>query len=114
MFKNVFSFDGRIRRTEYGISSIIFATYKMITAFIALSMSENDESGFLIISYLLLTPGLFFLFAQGAKRCHDVGRSGWWQLIPFYGLYLLFGEGDTNENEYGKNPKIQIQNRNEF
>lgn len=50
-------------------------------------------------------PLLWFTWAQGTKRCHDRGNSGWYQLIPFYGLWMLFGEGDYGINGYGENPK---------
>ena len=49
--------------------------------------------------------GFYFLIAQGAKRCHDRGNTGWYQLIPFYGLWMLFGDGDIGTNNYGANPK---------
>jgi uncharacterized membrane protein YhaH (DUF805 family) len=41
------------------------------------------------------------MLAQGAKRCHDRGNSGWYQLIPFYSLWMLFAEGDQQANSYG-------------
>jgi len=48
---------------------------------------------------------LFWQFLEyGAKRCHDLGNSGFYQLIPFYGLFMLFQEGDVGANEYGPNP----------
>jgi uncharacterized membrane protein YhaH (DUF805 family) len=62
-------------------------------------------AGAAIVALLLFIPMLWFVWAQGAKRCHDLGRSGWWQLIPFYGLFLLFQDGDAGSNEYGENPK---------
>jgi uncharacterized membrane protein YhaH (DUF805 family) len=114
MFKNVFSFNGRIRRTEYGLSVIIFSIYRLIAGGIGLAIGGDEMSTSNIIALLLLIPGIIFFLAQGAKRCHDVGRRGWWQLIPFYSLYLIFGEGDINENEYGKNPKQILQEKNKF
>jgi uncharacterized membrane protein YhaH (DUF805 family) len=108
MFKNPFSFDGRIRRTEYGLSFIIFVIAKVITQFIAVGIAgtnSSDMSGAVVLSYIFLIPLLWFLWAQGAKRCHDVGKNGWWQIIPFYPIYLIFGEGFKGDNEYGEDPK---------
>lgn len=99
MFKNPFSFSGRIRRTEYGLSFII---YFIVYVVILLSTNDLEENGLL---WLLFIPLIWFMLAQAAKRCHDLGNSGWWQLIPFYGLWLLFQAGDTGFNEYGENPK---------
>ena len=107
MFKNPFSFEGRIRRTEYGISFIIYA---LCISFINIIITEtNGEAVILLVVYI---PLLWFLWAQSAKRCHDVGNSGWWQLIPFYALWLIFQEGDHGENQYGKNPKESSNSTN--
>jgi uncharacterized membrane protein YhaH (DUF805 family) len=51
----------------------------------------------------------WFLYAQGAKRCHDLGNNGWWQIIPLYIFWLLFAKGDLLENKYGINPKNDNQ-----
>ena len=98
MFKNPFSFEGRIRRTEYGLSIIIYAVAERIVSEI------GSEIGGVII-LILIIPVIWFLVAQATKRCHDVGNSGWWQLIPLYGLWLVFQDGDHGPNQYGENPK---------
>ena len=102
MFRNSFSFEGRIRRLEYGLSFIIYYIWMLFSAFVAVSINADNFEG---IYYLLLLPGFYFWIAQGAKRCHDRGNTGWYQLIPFYGLWMLFGDGDIGTNNYGANPK---------
>lgn len=114
MFKDPFSFDGRIRRTEYGLSIIFLSIAQvLIGAMVELGSSRSSDPGAAIgIFYLLMLPGLIFIWAQGAKRCHDLGNSGWWQLIPFYGFWLLFADGQYGPNQYGDNPK-GIQNNHQ-
>ncbi len=99
MFRKPFSFDGRIRRLEYGLTLLIY--FAAVLCINILITSEDVA----LIGVLLYIPFAWFLFAQGAKRCHDRGRSGWWQLLPFYGLLLLFAEGYPATNEYGNDPK---------
>lgn len=99
MFKNPFSFDGRIRRLEFGLSYII---YIAVLLFIQFLDESFGSSGFFLILFI---PVLWFILAQGAKRCHDRGNSGFYLIIPFYILWMLFAESDYGENEYGLNPK---------
>ncbi len=101
MFRAPFSFNGRIRRTEYGLTFIIY----FVWYFIYNAILESESTGLLVIALLSLIPMLVFLYAQGAKRCHDMGNSGWYQLIPFFFLWMLFKEGDTGMNSYGEDPK---------
>jgi uncharacterized membrane protein YhaH (DUF805 family) len=98
MFKNPFSFEGRIRRTEYILSCII----SMFLLGLVLSLSSSTNVS-IIGSLVFMLLSYWFLLAQGTKRCHDLGKSGWWQIVPFYGLWLFFAKGDLLENKYGKN-----------
>ncbi len=101
MFSGLFSFKGRIRRTEYGISVII---YIIIMTIINVIIESEEAASILILAYI---PMLWFLFAQGAKRCHDTGTSGWYQIIPFYMIYMIFAKGEEGlRNRYGINPKL--------
>jgi uncharacterized membrane protein YhaH (DUF805 family) len=81
MFQNPFSFYGRIRRLEYGLSIFKLYFYSSIIGLII------GFSGIPVaLMYLFLLPVYWFQLAQGAKRCHDKNNSGWYQIIPFYGL----------------------------
>ena len=112
MFKNPFSFEGRIRRTEYGLSYIMFIIFSFIAGMLMDALSSNKDTNSLLF-LLMAIPGYWFLVAQGAKRCHDRGNTGWFQLIPFYGFWMLFADSENGENQYGPNPK-EIGNTNEI
>lgn len=99
MFKNPFSFNGRIRRLEYGISYLI---YVIVYFPIIFAIETNPEMAYLLF---IMLPLIWFLLAQGAKRCHDRDNSGWYQIIPFYGFWMLFADGFPGKNQYGLNPK---------
>jgi uncharacterized membrane protein YhaH (DUF805 family) len=74
-FTNPFSFNGRIRRLEYGLSLIISMCVIMLTA----PIWEDSFYASLLISLIILS----FSLAQGSKRCHDFGYSGRWQFLLF-------------------------------
>jgi uncharacterized membrane protein YhaH (DUF805 family) len=120
MFKTPFSFDGRIRRLEFGLTIIIFYAYIIIMAMIIrfplMEDVPNEEPSTTVstLFLLLMIPAYWFVFAQGAKRCHDRGNSGWFQLIPFYILMMLFGESEYGDNKYGPNPKGIGNNQDEI
>jgi uncharacterized membrane protein YhaH (DUF805 family) len=106
------TFQGRARRSEYWF----FALFTVLVSIVAGVLdsvlglrSENYSTGPIqgILQLALLVPTL----AVGARRLHDTGRTGWWQLIgviPFIGLIILivfFAQDSQPENRYGPNPK---------
>lgn len=100
MFSNPFSFNGRIGRLEYFLTHLVCLCYNMIILFILFSLA--GKSGVpTFIQDICCIPSIWFGLAQGAKRCHDLGHSGFFMLIPFYGLWMFFAAGDNEENEYG-------------
>lgn len=93
----LFSFEGRIRRRDYWLISFGIG----LASGLAGALVESAPTLYLI----LLIPLMWMYYATGAKRCHDLGHNGWWQLIPFYQLWMAFQEGEFGDNEYGPNPK---------
>jgi uncharacterized membrane protein YhaH (DUF805 family) len=72
--------------------------------------SQKTEIGLFsgIYSLLMLLPFL----AVAARRLHDTGKSGWWQLIaliPYLGALVLIAflirDSVPGSNAYGPNPK---------
>ncbi|WP_297576767.1 DUF805 domain-containing protein [uncultured Deefgea sp.] len=80
-FSKYADFKGRAVRSEYWWW-VLFT----VLAGAVLSMAGETVSG--VFSLLTLLPTL----AVGARRLHDINRSGWWQLIwflPIIGWILL-------------------------
>ena len=97
--KNYVDFNGRARRSEYWS----FVLFNLIISVALFAISFVIRTNFLynIYSIAVLLPGI----AVSIRRMHDVGKSGWFALIPFYNLILAVTEGDDFENEYGQDPK---------
>ncbi len=55
----------------------------------------------IIYDLAILIPGI----AVAVRRMHDIGRSGWWIILPFVNLVFLCLDSQPGENEYGPNPK---------
>ncbi|QDO94921.1 DUF805 domain-containing protein [Formosa sediminum] len=102
VIKQYADFKGRARRKEYWMFflfnilisySIIILGYLLDVYILSLLSS--------LYSFAVIIPGL----AVGVRRMHDVGKSGWYLLIPFYNLYLVCTDSETGTNKWGDNPK---------
>ncbi len=101
-FRKYADFSGRASRSEYWW----FALFQvLVTA--AASLMGDLTSG--LVSLALLLPAL----AVGARRLHDIGKSGWWLLIwliPLIGWIVLIvwaaSKGDANDNSHGAVPAV--------
>lgn len=100
---SIFSFKGRVGRLQYWLACFggLLAFY--IPLFLAIVLKGNPSNGLFAICAMLWAFSYYYLvLAVGAKRCHDLGHSGWFQLIPFYVFVMLFSSGDDAVNEYGE------------
>ncbi|WP_323012204.1 DUF805 domain-containing protein [Castellaniella sp.] len=107
-FKNYANFKGRAERQEYWFYILFY--------FIGiLGLSVIDEilfgvpySDFGLLSSVFMLASLMPTVALSARRLHDLGKSGWWQLlsiIPVIGTIILIiwfaTKGQDVENAYG-------------
>jgi len=108
--KNYATFSGRARRKEYWYFYLFQIVLGLgIGVFLGIAGLSNDSidvvSGLLSLAFLLPT------LAVGARRLHDVNRSGWWMLIAFtiIGLIPLFiwsvSETKPESNKWGQPAK---------
>ena len=102
---NLFSFKGRIGRFHYIVSylgiMLIAILFGFLWGCVDLAAGTASQQPPTVMMWILQIFGSWALLALGARRCHDSGRSGYWQLIPFYNIYLLFAAPQEYDNEYG-------------
>ena len=90
-------FNGRAARPEFWWFALAWVIVLALTG-----MASTYLYG--VAALALLLPGL----AVGARRLHDTGKSGWFQLIgiiPIIGtlvvIYLMAQPGNPAANQYG-------------
>lgn len=115
-FKQYADFSGRARRKEYwmfALFNLIFYFGILLLEFWILKLNlgfstiipMNDGGGQGVLNALYLLVIIIPSIAVGVRRMHDVGKSGWFILIPIYNLILAFTESQKGTNKYGPDPK---------
>ena len=106
-FKNYANFSGRSSRSAYWFW-ILWSV--IVTSSIEILRAGIGEAGIVYFIDFVWSLGILVpTVALAARRLHDVGRSGWWQLIAFtiIGIIPLFiwnvRVGDSETNKYGDN-----------
>ena len=74
--KNYVTFDGRARRKEFWFFMLVSFILGIIVQIID-AILGTDKILHGVLNLALFLPSL----AVGARRLHDTGRSGWWQLL---------------------------------
>lgn len=102
--ENYFNFDGRASRAEFWW----FFLFNLIVCMILGLFGKLGNVLTCIWSLAILLPYL----GLGARRLHDINKSGWLMLvcmIPLVGFILLIiwwaKAGDTAENRFGPVPQ---------
>lgn len=120
------NFGGRASRREYWSYTLIIKPCLVVASFIASFV--GTFIGALVLAYgfssyyygseIAIAWGFFALILMlivslhglsvSVRRMHDVGKSGWWVLVPFASFFLLFKKGDEEWNIYGEPPVDDI------
>ena len=111
----IWSFDGRITRREWWNGFLLLLAFPVgawVFLFSVLGALEGGGAGILLAIPLFYVIYAYLSLALGAKRWHDLNKSGWWSLIALVpligGLWLLielgFLRGTDGPNNYGPSP----------
>lgn len=114
-FKRYFDFRSRATRAEYWWWALFSLGTALILTGVDMGIGTyNYDSSNGLLSGVFRLAILIPSFALGARRLHDINRSGWWQLLW---LVLLIGwiilivwatrKGDEGPNQHGSDPKDQ-------
>ena len=85
VFTNWLNFSGRACRSEYWYFVLFYAVVGGVTEYFVPTISA-------IFILAIFIPAA----AAGCRRMHDVGRSGWFQLIPLVNLVWLCEQSDNS------------------
>jgi hypothetical protein len=100
--QNYATFKGRASRSEYWYFVLFNVIFSIVLGFV--SGIVDLPILYTIYSLVLLIPSI----AVAVRRMHDVGKSGWFILIPIYDLILACTQGVKGENEYGTEPNDNV------
>ena len=111
VLKKYATFTGRAKRAEYWYFVLFSTIASIILTILDAIFGTLSPSGTGLLSGIYSLAVFIPALAVGARRLHDIGKSGWWQLIvliPIIGVILLivwFATDSKENNQYGKNPK---------
>lgn len=94
---------GRASRKEYWMFVLFNILFGFLFGFLfgviyGLVYGHMDNIWLPIIWQLfILIPSICI----GVRRMHDVGKSGWYLLVPIYNFILAITAGDEGDNQYG-------------
>lgn len=75
--KKYAQFQGRASRSEFWWFYLFTVLAMSFASLISRSIGDTQDLLGTLVMFALLLPSL----SAGCRRLHDVGRSGWWQLL---------------------------------
>ena len=94
--KKYVDFSGRASRSEYWYFALAYFILMIVSGMISEMLSS-------VLALGVFLPSL----AVATRRLHDIGKSGWWQLIALTGigilllLYWFVQPSSPGANQYG-------------
>lgn len=100
VYTNYVGFQGRAGRPEFWWFVLFYVLVAFIISLLA-GLIPGMASIFALIGNLFMLASLLPNIAVSARRLHDIGKSGWWMLVPLYNIYLYAQPSQAGDNEFG-------------
>jgi uncharacterized membrane protein YhaH (DUF805 family) len=94
----LFSFRGRVDRSTNFFTQIVLSACGWVVGTISAPFVE-DYPAISIFLLLVMVVGIWIGLASFVKRAHDVGRSGWLAVSPFFVIFAPFIVVDNFRNQ---------------
>jgi len=112
VLKNYFNFEGRARRKEYWMFVLFSLIISIVIGVVDGILGTKTSAGIGMLGAVYSLAVIIPSIAVGARRLHDIDKSGWWQLIgfiPLLGWIVMIvwaaTEGNHGTNRFGPDPK---------
>ncbi|WP_234050437.1 MULTISPECIES: DUF805 domain-containing protein [unclassified Xanthobacter] len=116
------TFSGRASRSEFWWFYLALTMFGWASQVVGensfhSAVMRQPELGRLLAIIYILSKSIFSVasciavFSTGSRRLHDIGKSGWWQLIALTGVGLILliiwwaKPSDPDDNKYGYGPE---------
>jgi len=110
-FQKYADFTGRARRAEYWWFAVAVTLVTVVLTIVDIIAFDGLAEDIGVFSTVFGLATMIPSFAVGARRLHDINRSGWWQLlwlVPIIGwvvlIYFLVRIGNAGDNQFGADP----------
>jgi uncharacterized membrane protein YhaH (DUF805 family) len=106
--KEYAQFQGRASRSEFWWFYLFTVLAMSFASLISRSIGDPQDLLGTLVMFALLLPSL----SAGCRRLHDVGRSGWWQLLSLtiigvlVLLYWMVQPARPEGDRYGPAPAV--------
>ena len=105
------TFSGRASRSEFWWFQLFYTLMYYGSFVVEQAIPVEEPLTFSILPVMLVIIFIVPSMAAGSRRLHDIGKSGWWQLlhlIPIIGtIFVVFWQATDTKSEGDKYNQIE-------
>jgi uncharacterized membrane protein YhaH (DUF805 family) len=101
-------FNGRTKRRNYWMFFLFYTVFYILVTIVDTFLTGGVLTSIYVLVFLIPTLSI------AARRLHDIGRTGWWQLIgliPIVGwivVIVFLAQPSQGDNIYGAAPEVDL------